>query len=48
MIPIINKKGLNKVESFGVIEVPVPPITFINADSIEVEKWVMLYLEVNR
>lgn len=37
MIPIINKKGLNKVESFGVIEVPVPTITFINADSIEVE-----------
>ena len=38
MIPIINKKGLNKAESYGVIEVPIPPITFINADSIEVEK----------
>ena len=38
IIPLINKKGINKVESYGVIEVPVPPITFINADSIEVQE----------
>ena len=34
----INKKGLNKVDSFGVIEVPVPPITYIYADKIEVQE----------
>lgn len=38
MIPLINKKGINKVDSYGVIEVPVPPITYIYADSIEVEQ----------
>lgn len=26
MIPILNKKGIKKVESFGVIGVPRPPI----------------------
>ena len=37
LIPLINKKGLNKVDSFGVIEVPVPPIAYIYADKIEVQ-----------
>jgi len=32
IIPILNKKGFNKIESYGVIEVPVPPVTFINVD----------------
>ena len=31
MIPIINKKGINKVDSFGVIEVPIPPIRIIKS-----------------
>ncbi len=38
LIPLINKKGINKVDSFGVIEVPVPPITYIYADKIEVQE----------
>ena len=37
LIPLINKKGLNNVDSFGVIEVPVPPITYIYADKVGVE-----------
>lgn len=37
LIPLINKKGINKVDSFGVIEVPVPPITYIYADKVGVE-----------
>ena len=32
IIPILNKKGFNKIDSYGVIEVPVPPITFVNVD----------------
>ena len=31
MIPIVNKKGINKVDSFGVIEVPIPPIRIIKS-----------------
>ena len=31
MIPIINKKGINKVDNFGVIEVPIPPIRIIKS-----------------
>ena len=29
MIPLINKKGINKVDSYGVIEVPISPIKII-------------------
>ena len=32
IIPILNKKGFNKIDSYGVIEVPVPPVTFVNVD----------------
>ena len=38
MIPIVNKKGLNKVDKFGVIEVPVPPITYLYADKVGVQE----------
>jgi len=38
MIPIVNKKGLNVVENYGIIEVPVPPIRYIIADEIEVQQ----------
>ena len=38
LIPLVNKKGINKVDSFGVIEVPVPPITCIYADKVGIEK----------
>ena len=38
LIPLINKKGINKIDSFGVIEIPVPPITYICADKVEIEK----------
>ena len=38
LIPLISKKEINKVNSFGVIEVPVPPITYIYADKIEVQE----------
>ncbi len=38
MIPIVNKKGLNIVENYGIIEVPVPPIKYIIADKIEVQE----------
>lgn len=34
IIPILNKKGFNKIESYGVIEVPVPPVTFVNVDKV--------------
>jgi len=44
IIPILNKKGFNKIDSYVVIEVPVPPVTFVNIDKV-VERWVMQYLE---
>ena len=37
LIPLINKKGLNKVTHYGVIEVPVPPVTYIYADKVGVK-----------
>ena len=38
LIPLINKKGINKVTHYGLIEIPVPPITYIYADKIEVQE----------
>lgn len=38
LIPLINKKGLNKVTHYGIIEVPVPPITYIYADKVAIEE----------
>ena len=35
MIPLINKKGMKKVDSFGVIEVPIPPIRIISQNYID-------------
>lgn len=35
MIPLINKKGINKVTHYGIIEVPVPPITMVDIDKLE-------------
>lgn len=36
MIPLVDKKGLNNVKKYGIIEVPVPPVTFLYVDKIEV------------
>lgn len=38
MIPLIDKKGLNSVTKYGIIEVPVPPITYLYVDKIEVQQ----------
>lgn len=37
IIPLVNKKGLNKVTHYGLIEIPIPPITYIFADKVGVE-----------
>ena len=38
MIPLISKKGMKNVTSYGLIEVPVPPIAIISSDSVKVEE----------
>lgn len=38
MIPLISKKGMKNVTSYGLIEVPVPPIAIISSDSVKAEE----------
>lgn len=38
MIPLINKKGINKVDSYGVIEVPISPIKIITERKLVCKK----------
>lgn len=38
MIPLISKKGMKNVTSYGLIEVPVPAIAIISSDSVKVEE----------
>ena len=38
IIPLINKKGINKITHYGIIEIPVNPLTFVIADKVELEQ----------
>ena len=38
MIPIVNKKGINNVTHYGILEAFVPPVRYINVDKIEAEQ----------